>query len=52
MAIREVQEIVFNNMSEYLDWMAIQQKDHTGVKVCGLSEFDGNKIKAQYIELF
>ena len=41
----------FSNMSEYLDWVAIQSIDD-GIRVVGLREADEDNMVAEYIELF
>lgn len=51
MCIREIQEIEFDSLYDYLDWYAIQYKNQTGIKVTGLSEADGDKMRALYINI-
>jgi len=52
MSIREVQEKIFNDIQEYMDWYSFQYQNQTGVKVTGLCEADGEKMIASYIELY
>jgi hypothetical protein len=51
MSVREVQEIKFDSIINYLDWYAEQYHNQTGVKVCGLKE-NGEGMIAEYIKLF
>ena len=52
MAIREKKEKVFDTLYDYLNWYAEQYHNQTGIKVCGLSEAEGEMMKAEYIELY
>lgn len=52
MSVREPKIIEFDNIALYLDWYAEQYQAQNGIKVCGLSEIDNGRMKAEYIELF
>ena len=52
MEIREQKEKIFDSLYDYLNWYADQYHNQTGIKVYGLSEADGEKMKAEYIELY
>lgn len=50
--MREVKEKIFDSIIDYNNWNSFQYHNQTGIKVVGLNELDGDRMKVQYIELF
>lgn len=52
MSVREVQEIEFEDVAEYNQWVNSKYCFDDSIRVCGLNILDDGKVIASYIKLY